>query len=416
MTRPIRRSLVAVSLVFSVVFWAAGGDLWAAKGDPKPLDPTQTLKPAGTGAKEDGYFDDVFGLDRDGTTLAVIRTDGANFAKLEIFDAATAKLTTTFDLPGNTLVPVMVEPVAGGKGAVLVARDKPDDAAPVYAYAFATGKPVVKVGPATSFERPPADGTARAGLLVAIDRKLGPKGTESPEATYTLTPYHFATLAAAGKAKVHKIDATGQLTAPALRFVGFFDGYTRILGERPGAYDKSADVRKPSRRVVIDALGGKISSEGEIADVPGWAVTNLLRRQHPGRSLFVELNQDGSGVDVVDAMGKQHPAELPVPFRQYDAKSLLVEEGPAPGALAFGITRDPLNPDAIKRQKADLPMLDVYKVDAEPTHDAGKVTLRARIFTPRPITWRTRADKLVVLKRFKSFSRGGDELQIFALH
>ena len=141
-------------------------------------------------------------------------------------------------------------------------------------------------------------------------------------------------------------------------------------------------------------------------------MSSLLRRQHPDRSVFVELNQDGSGVDVVDAMGKQRPATLPVPFRLYDIKSLLVEEGPAPGGLTFGLGLDPLNPDAIKRQKADLPMLDVYKADAE----QGTVTLRGRIFTPRPITWRTRADKLVVLKRFKSFSRGGDELHVFKLH
>ena len=72
---------------------------------------------------------------------------------------------------------------------------------------------------------------------------------------------------------------------------------------------------------------------------------------------------------------------------------------------------DPLNPDAIKRKKVDLPMLDVYTADA----GDGTVKLRGRVFTPRPVTWRTAADKLVVLKRFKSFARGGDELQIYDL-
>jgi hypothetical protein len=306
-------------------------------------------------------------------------------------------------------LPVTLEPFPDGNGAVLVAREKPDDAAPVFALGFATGKAMVRIGPATDFARPPADGTPRANLLIGVDRKLGAKGAE---ASYTVTPYAFPSLTPAGKPRSYRVDAAGQLAAPALRFVGFFDGYTRILGERAGAYDKSADVRKPSRKVVVDALGAKVLTEGEISDVPGWAVTNLLRRQHPGRSLFVELNQDGSGVDVVDAMGKQQPATLPVAFRLYDIKSLLVEEDPTPGKVTFGLALDPLNPDAIKRQKADLPMLDVYRTDVE----TGTVTLRGRIFTPRPVTWRTRADKLVVLKRFKSFSRGGDELQIFPLH
>ncbi len=63
-------------------------------------------------------------------------------------------------------------------------------------------------------------------------------------------------------------------------------------------------------------------------------------------------------------MGKKQPASLAVPFHLYDPKTLRVEEGPAPGHLTFGIGVDPLNPDAIKRKKADLPMLDVYIADA----------------------------------------------------
>jgi hypothetical protein len=91
---------------------------------------------------------------------------------------------------------------------------------------------------------------------------------------------------------------------------------------------------------------------------------------------------------------------------------LLVEEGPAPNRLTFGLAVDPLNPDAVKRRKAELPMLDLYAADAS----KGTVTLRGRVFTPRPVTYRTRGDTLAVLKRFKSFARGGDELQVFDLH
>jgi hypothetical protein len=111
-------------------------------------------------------------------------------------------------------------------------------------------------------------------------------------------------------------------------------------------------------------------------------------------------------------MGKKQPAALAVPFRVYDPKSLRVEEGPAPKQLTFGIAVDPVNKDAVQRQKADLPMLDVYSADV----GSGSVKLRGRVFTPRPVFWHTRGDVLVVLKRFKSFSRGGDELQIYELH
>jgi hypothetical protein len=405
----------AVATLLSVGLIASAGSALRAekRGDKaalKPLEPRATLKPP----VGEGYFDEVFGLDDAGSALAVIREDGATFAKLEAYDltGSAPRQTGGFDLPDKGLVPVRIEvlPGAAGKGHVLIARTKPDDNAPVVALLMdAAGKLIAKAGPVTAFGRPPTGGPS-AGLLVGFDRKNGAHGAE---ATYTVTPFTLATLAPAGKPRVFHTDAAGDLKhpSPAVRLLGFFDGYTRILAERAGAYDKAADVRDRPRKTVIDALTGKVASESEISDPLGWEVTAQLRRDHPGQSLFVDLNQDGSGVDVIDAMGKKVPAALAVPFRLYDPKSLVVEEGPTPNHVTFSLAIDPLNVDAVKRRKPDLPMLDLYSADAS----NGEVTLRGRIFTPRPVTYRTRADTLVVLKRFKSFARGGDELQIFDL-
>ena len=403
MTRSMLHRAALALAVLSVVAWGpAAAD---AKSDPKPVEPAKTLKPQ----NQEGYFDDAFGLSGDGKTVAVIRTDAATFAKVELADTATGAMLTSFDLPSKSLVATDIEVLPDGKGVVVIARDQPDETAPLYAYRFdAAGKQTAKVGPAIAFGRPPADGTARAKLLVAFDRKLGSKGAE---ATYTVTPFDLATLAPAGKPRVHKTDVAGLLKTPPLRLIGFFDGYTRILAERLGEYDKKADVRAPPKMAVIDAVSGKVTAETQIGDIVGWAHTGRLRRENPGRSLFVELNDDASGVDVVDAMGKKQPAPLAVPLRLYDPKSLRVEEGPAAGKLTFAIAVDPLNPDAIQRRKVDLPMLDVYTTDVA----QGAVKLRGRVFTPRPVAWRLRGDTLVVLKRFKSFARGGDELQIFDL-
>lgn len=398
-----RTSILALVLGLVASVAAARAD----KSGPKPIEPRATLKvPAG-----EGYFDEVFGLDDRGTKLALIREDGATFAKLETYDLSPTppKQTTSFDLPDKTLLPVRIEVLPAGQGLVLIARTRPDDSAPVTAFLLApNGKLLAKAGPATTFARPPVEGDA-PGLLVAFDRKPGAKGAE---ATYTVTPYALATLAPAGKPHLFHTDAAGELKSPPVRLIGFFDGYTRILAERAGAYDKAADVRDRPRQTVIDALTGKTASESEIPDLLGWELTGQLRRDHPGQSLFVDLNPDASGVDVIDAMGKKQPAALAIPFRLYDPKSLLVEEGPAPNRLTFGLAVDPLNPDAVKRRKPDLPMLDLYAADVS----KGTVALRGRVFTPRPVTYRTRADTLAVLKRFKSFARGGDELQVFDLH
>jgi hypothetical protein len=403
----LRRISAAAALVFLSALAASA----YARGDgpdPKPLEPTASIKPQ----DGEGYFDEVFGIDDTGKTVAAIRTDGATFAKVETFDlsANPPKRVGSFDLPNKNLIVTRIELLAPGKGMVLIGRDKPDDGAPVTAYLVdPAGKVVAKTGPATAFARPPEDGTSRAGLLVAFDRKLTGHGAE---ATYTVTPYTLPTLAPSGKPRVYKTNVAGELKAPMVRLIGFYEGYTRILGERAEAYDKSADVRGHPKRSVVDALSGKVVNESEITDPVGWAVTGQLRRDHPGQSLFIDLNQDGSGVDVIDAMGKKVPAALSVPFRLYDPKTLLFEEGPAPNRLTFGIAVDPLNPDAVKRQKAAMPMLDLYAAD---TAD-GLVKARGRIFTPRPVTYRVRAETLVVLKRFKSFARGGDELQVFELH
>jgi hypothetical protein len=396
------RRLATVAAGTALLLHAA---LALAAKPPKQLEPRHTLKPPA----EQGYFDDVFAIDANGKRLAVIRTDGAAFAKLEIYDADSGKPLGGFDLPSQGLIPVEMELLEGDAGVVIVGREKPDDEAPVYAWRFdGKGKQTAKVGPATAFGRPPADGSARARLLVAFTRKLGAKGAE---ATFTVAPYDASTLVPAGKPRVHHVDVSGEMKPTGVRFIGFYDGYTRVFSERPGDYDKKADVRQPAKMAIIDAISGKVDKEGPIGDLLGWAQTGQLRREHDGRSVFVELNDDGSGVDVVDAMGKKRAMELAVPFRFYDPKSLRVEEGPAPGQLTFGIAVDPVNKDAVQRQKADLPMLDVYSANVAD----GSAKLRGRVFTPRPVTWRTRADVLVVLKRWKSFSRGGDELQIYEL-
>ena len=151
MTRRLATSVVALGLLPAAL--AA-----APAKPPKPMEPRHVLKPPAG----EGYFDDVFAIDGDGKRLAVIRTDGATFSKLEIFDTGSGKPLGGFDLP-MTLFPVEMELLPASGGVVIVGRDKPDELAPLYAFRFdGAGKPAGKVGPATAFGRPPSDGTARS--------------------------------------------------------------------------------------------------------------------------------------------------------------------------------------------------------------------------------------------------------------
>jgi hypothetical protein len=394
------RALKASMMLALVALAPPGPKALAAKGPPgpKPLEPAHAIKPA------EGYFDEAFAMDEGGARLWAVRTDGATFAKLELIDLETGKTTSSFDLPAGQPPIERLEPVPEGKGVIVIAREgKPDAPVQTAQLIDATGRAVAKVGPAQAFGRPSGQ-----AILIAFDRK---PGARDGDFVYTIAPYKLATLTPEGKARVYKT-VDGALKTPPFRVLDFNDGYAKAVGERPRAYDKKSDVRQPARMATLDTLTGKIVGDAEIGDVLAWAEASRLRLKHPGRSVFADLNKDDSGVDVVDSMGGRKPAELVAPFRLYDAKSLTDQEGPEAGAFFFGIAIDPLNPDAVKRTKPDLPMLDLYSRGAK---DAD-MKMRGRIFVPRPVTWRAGYGKVVVLKRFKSFTRGGDELDVYKLH
>ena len=154
-----------------------------------------------------------------------------------------------------------IEVLPPGKGLVLIARTKPDDSAPVFGAAAGRRRQAAGQGRARrrpSRARRPAPEPA-AGCWSPSTASSGAHGAE---ATYTVTPFTLATLAPAGKPHVFHTDAAGDLKSPPVRVIGFFDGYTRILAERAGAYDKAADVRDRPRKTVIDALTGKTARRG----------------------------------------------------------------------------------------------------------------------------------------------------------
>jgi hypothetical protein len=362
---------------------------------PRPLEPRRVIRPG------EGLFADAFALDGKGQRLAVVRGDGVSFAKLETIDVASGATLSSVDLPPRlaalTGALERLELVPGGKGVVLVAGASGAQTAWLVDGA---GRVAGPVGPAAAFGFP-----RRAPLVVALDREQQRGG----QVAYTVTPFQLATLAPAGKPRVYRTAAGGDLESPApsppFRLLGFFDGYARALGERPGP-----------RLAVLDTLGGKLGDEAPIADELAWAEAARQRADHPDRLRFAALNQAGDGVDVVDAMGKRQPAQLAVAFGLYDPRSLRDQEGPEAGALYFSLAVDPVNPAAVKRRKPDMPMLDIYAAPAADKAAAPPkpvTRLVAHLFTPRAVSWRAGYEKLVVLKRVKHPARAGDELQIY---
>jgi hypothetical protein len=74
----------------------------------------------------------------------------------------------------------------------------------------------------------------------------------------------------------------------------------------------------------------------------------------------------------------------------------------------FALKVDPVNQDAVARQKADVEYLDVFRVDG------GRATRKAR-FLAAGARYRfgTLGDKLWLLERSTGFDRGGKSLAIY---
>lgn len=378
---------------------------------PPLQTPANVLKPA------DGYYDDSFTLDAAGQHLAVIRTDGASAAVIEIIDLATGQVGSRIAIGKSDQVPERVELLGDGKNVLLVVRDGVSDK--LWASIVdPTGRLVAKTPMSTAFARaelPPADGKGvPEPALVGLEKRGGGAASTvlGGETAYTVAAYRLANLAPIGKPHSYHVGPGNDLKGTDISMIGFFDGYARILGQRAGGYDKKQDFRRPSRMVVFDTLAGKIASEKEIDDVYAWTRTTKLRAEQPNRTAFAQVTAEHDGIEIIDPAGKKLPVTTAVPFRLYDPTSLHDQEGPEPGALYFSIAVDPVNPDAIARQKTDTPVLDLYAVDLASGHKARH---RVRFLLPRPVLWKAGAGKLIVLKRFKSFPRGGDELDVYNL-
>ena len=416
----------ALLVLFLMLIAVVDGTSSAAP--PAVTRPRFSLRP------EHGFFDDAWAVDPAGARLAVIETDRATFQKVEIYasaaDSSQVKPLFTFDLPPPLRALESMAFWPDGAGLLLISGAGPD--LHLVESIDTAGKVVGKVTSVFAFGFATMTGEARLPVLVAVERRPGTKG----QVTYVVTPLRFPGLKPAAKARRYEVAADGTLRPEGLLPVGFFDGYSKLLAQRPGRYDKKKDARQPDAQAVLDLLAGKLLGDAPIEDVYGFARTSRLRRERPNRTAFVQLadtistpgnslqHKPDSGVELVDPAGGLVALPLAVPFRLYDRFTLNDQEGPQPDTVHFGIQIDPVNPDAVARKKADQPFLDVYTI---PLAHPADTRLRARVaLDSQPTVWavagaagrppgKDRLQVLVVFHRFKSFARGGDHIDVYDL-
>jgi hypothetical protein len=373
----------------------------------RPAFADELAKPIFALKPEKGFIDDCFAIDGASARLALLRTDSASFALVEIVDLNTGKTRRAF-AAGNPQQLFDRVLFAGGDdtGIVLVTRDSVTSRRSAQ-YFGADGRPLGLVGPVTDFGTITRGGSS---FLVAWDRRTAASG----QTTYTVAQYKLEGLARVGKPRAYLINKEGMLTDPPLKVVTWQDGYSQIVGERPGGYDKKKDVRQPGKAAVLDALTGTFVSESEIGDVLGWTVATQMRRTRVNRTLLPVMTDEQDGIQVIDAVGHRTPLNLGAPVQNYDPKSLLEQEDSASRTLYLSLSLDPLNPDALGRQKADKPYLDLYRVGITEKASVATRVLRVAL-DERPVIWVVGGRYVALLRKHKSFTRGGNEIEAHQL-
>jgi hypothetical protein len=391
----VGRRLLAISLLWLSARPALAEDL---------AKPTFVLKP------EKGFIDDPFAVEEASGRLAVLRTDSASFALVEIVDLKTGKTRRAFAAgnPQQLFDRVLFAGSDDKGGIVLLTRDSTTSRRSAQ-YFGPDGRPVGLVGPMTEFGTTTRDGVS---YLIGWDRKPASGGATN----YVVSQFKLDGLGRVGKPRVYTINKDSTLTQPPLKVVTWQDGYAQIVGETPPGYDKKKDVRLPGKAAVLDALSGTIVSEEEIGDVLGWTLASQLRRTHLNRTLLAVITEEQDGVQIIDTLGRRLPLNLAAPVQNYERKSLQEQEDSARHALYFSLALDPLNPEALGRQKADKPYLDLWRAQVAADGKSAETTrlLRASL-DERPATWVLDGGHVAVLRKHKAFSRGGNEIAVYAL-
>jgi hypothetical protein len=368
---------------------------------------------------ERGFIDDPFALSPKSRSLAVLLTDAASFARIDIIDLETGRPRRTIALGDPQRVFERVIFAEDGAGVVLLSRDAGSGHRSAQ-YFDGNGKPAGIVGPASDFGVITRDGER---FLIGVTQTPVPAGT-----AFNLGRYRLAGLGRVGKSKTVVVTKTDDLRAPPLKSVSWQDGNAVLVGLSPGGYDKARDVRVPDQGAVFDVLSGTFTWKGQISDVVAWATASELRHKLGGRSLFAVLAADAKSFELVDWLGRRGSLDLPVPLRYYDPSSLVELEDAATPSLFFSLAIDPLHPEALARRKKDPSYLDIYwarpaaakpglaagAADKDPMRPAVTRLLRALV-DERPTTWLAAGSYAAVLRKHKNFSRGGNLLEVFPI-
>ena len=369
---------------------------WATTAGAQPKPPALIgATPVAKLTAPEGFIDDPIALDD--ARVAYVSTDGSAKSTLHVVALATG-VDAPIDLSALTFHAVGLR-LAGSRALVIGAAEDGSETAALVELAPNAKKPVVyKLGPAKQISIITRDGKPR----VALEREdAADAGTK-----YAVELYALETGARVGAGDV-VLDAQRANAKLDFHLNHWADGMTRAIGIKGGEWDPKENQRTPDVEATYDLIAHKLVDKAPITDLFEQRKRYQILADAGGKLDFLKMAWDNTSVALWRA-GKPKPLELDQAIQQYDPKSLQGELL-ADGGAWLALTVDPVNPDAVARQKADPEYLDVFRVGAD-----GKAVRQARILSAKTkLVLGGDKDVFWTLERSPGFERGGKTLTIY---
>jgi hypothetical protein len=350
-----------------------------------------------------GFIDDV--VAGDGDRLAYVVADTASKAELHVVTLST-KAEQLVDLSGVTLHPIALQ-LVGPRAFVVGATEDGKQVAALVELGATRAKPagtvVYKIAAATHITVVTRDGKPRIAVHRATSSAAGTRHEVELLALETGRRVGAARSLELGTGEVSK--------ALEFRVNHWSDGWTRAHGIKSGEWDRKEDQRSPDTEATYDLVAGKLVDRTKIEDLFEQRRRFTALADAGGRLDFLRTGWDNKGLLAWRA-GKPHAVELDQPLASYDLQSLQsVVLGDGSAWLALKV--DPVNPEAVARQKADPEYLDVFRVTAD-----GKAVRKVRILAQgvRHRFGVAGGDTFWLIERNQSMERGGKSLTVFRLN
>ncbi len=386
----------------------------------QPAQPTQPAQPIVTapvksaaaplvGATEvtrfttpTGFIDDV--VFADDQRLGYVIADAASRAELHVVTLAT-KAEQIVDLAQATLHPVALSLVGPRAFVIGVTEEGRQIAALVELADKGKGKPagtiVYRLGPANHITVITRDGKPRVAVHKATTSGTGTR--------HELELVEIETGRRISVARPVELDPADRSKALELKVNHWSDGMTRAYGIKSGEWDKKEDQRSPDAEATYDLLTGKFSDKHGIEDLFEQRRRFQALADAGNRIDFLRVSWDNTAIQVWRA-GRPRAIELDRQLNTYDLKSIQGVVHPD-GSAWIVLKTDPVNPDAVARQKADPEYLDIFRVD-----QGTKAVRKARVLaTGVRHRFGVVGDKFWLLERNNGFERGGRSLALYSL-